>query len=360
MTQTDSPLDLLSRALDQTGALIAQIRPGQETLPTPCRSWDVRALVNHVVDEMHQFAKVTAGGERRHLGVDVIGEDWSGAYREAAQALLAAWRQSGALEQTQRLSIGEVDAGWAVGQHITELSVHAWDIAKATGQPTDLDPELGQLALDWPATTSSRSSAGRGGRIPDRSRGEGERRRAAVRPARRDRRARPELTAARGAGLCGRDPRRPAPRGRHTPAGPVPASTGTAAAPGSTVKYGNSGDVSRRVDTDYGAAKIYTRSGDRVVNLKGAAARCWTPRRPPPVNGSSASLMGRYRSVGSIAEPQARHFPRETLCESCSPSIRRTPICGRPCRSRGHCRAPDTRCVSPLTPGSPTRSGPRA
>ncbi|MDP9870278.1 MULTISPECIES: TIGR03086 family metal-binding protein [Streptosporangium] len=149
MTQTDSPLDLLSRALDQTGALIAQIRPGQETLPTPCRSWDVRALVNHVVDEMHQFAKVTAGGERRHLGVDVIGEDWSGAYREAAQALLAAWRQSGALEQTQRLSIGEVDAGWAVGQHITELSVHAWDIAKATGQPTDLDPELGQLALDW-------------------------------------------------------------------------------------------------------------------------------------------------------------------------------------------------------------------
>jgi len=27
--------------------------------------------------------------------------------------------------------------------------VHGWDVATATGQPTDLDPEVGQLGLDW-------------------------------------------------------------------------------------------------------------------------------------------------------------------------------------------------------------------
>ena len=27
--------------------------------------------------------------------------------------------------------------------------MHGWDLATATGQPTDLDPEVGQLALDW-------------------------------------------------------------------------------------------------------------------------------------------------------------------------------------------------------------------
>ena len=43
------PLALRSRALDQTGAIVARVRPEQAAMPTPCRSWDVRALVNHVV-----------------------------------------------------------------------------------------------------------------------------------------------------------------------------------------------------------------------------------------------------------------------------------------------------------------------
>jgi uncharacterized protein (TIGR03086 family) len=93
MIPSDDPLHLLSRALDQAGAIIAQARPEQATLPTPCRSWDMRALVNHVVDEVGQFAVVTGGGQRDHRGVDLIGDDWAGAYYAAANALLTSWRQ---------------------------------------------------------------------------------------------------------------------------------------------------------------------------------------------------------------------------------------------------------------------------
>ncbi|MGI8328466.1 TIGR03086 family metal-binding protein [Actinomadura scrupuli] len=149
MSRSETPIDLLARALDQAGTVIARVRPEQAALPTPCRSWDVRALVDHVVDEVHQFAVVTGGGKREHLGLDVLGDDWAGAYRAEADALLTAWRQPGALDRTQRLPFGEVPAAWTVGQQITELVIHAWDIAKATGQPTDLDPELGRLALQW-------------------------------------------------------------------------------------------------------------------------------------------------------------------------------------------------------------------
>jgi uncharacterized protein (TIGR03086 family) len=149
MSASGHRLSLLSRALDQTGAVIARIRPEQAALPTPCRSWDVRALVNHVVDEVGQFARVTGGGPRDHRGTDLVGDDWGGAYRAAAEALLTAWRQPGARDRPHRLSIGEFPASWAIDQHITELVIHAWDIAKATGQPTDLDPELGQVALAW-------------------------------------------------------------------------------------------------------------------------------------------------------------------------------------------------------------------
>jgi uncharacterized protein (TIGR03086 family) len=38
---------------------------------------------------------------------------------------------------------------WAIGQHVADLAVHGWDVARSTGQSTELDPAVGQAALDW-------------------------------------------------------------------------------------------------------------------------------------------------------------------------------------------------------------------
>jgi uncharacterized protein (TIGR03086 family) len=149
MTAAREPIDLLSGVLDQTAAIIARVRPEQASLPTPCRSWDVRALVNHVVHDVQQFTAMAGGGTFERRDDDVIGDDWGGAFQAAAASLLAAWQREGALDRTVQLPFGEVPASWQVGQQITDLAVHGWDVAKATGQPTDLDPEAGQLALDW-------------------------------------------------------------------------------------------------------------------------------------------------------------------------------------------------------------------
>ncbi|MFI6320073.1 TIGR03086 family metal-binding protein [Nonomuraea sp. NPDC050556] len=142
-------LTLLARALDQTGTLIAAITPSQADLPTPCASWDVRALVNHVVDEVHQFAVITGGGERNHLGVDVLGASWPDAFAREAAFLLAEWGRPGVLERTVTLPFGEVTAEWVLGQQIAELAGHAWDIARSTGQSVDLDGEVGEAAYAW-------------------------------------------------------------------------------------------------------------------------------------------------------------------------------------------------------------------
>ncbi|WP_067481065.1 TIGR03086 family metal-binding protein [Actinomadura hibisca] len=150
MSPSDDPIALLTRALDQTGAVIARVRREQAGEPTPCLSWDVRTLVGHVVDEVARFAAVTGGGEERHppsTGPD--GEDWIDAYIDAAESLLKSWQRPGAFDGTVRLASGEVPAAWTFGRQVTELVLHAWDIAKATGQPTDLDPELGRYALAW-------------------------------------------------------------------------------------------------------------------------------------------------------------------------------------------------------------------
>jgi uncharacterized protein (TIGR03086 family) len=143
------PVGQLTRAVDQAGAIISRVRPDQAALPTPCRSWDVRALVNHLVHDVQQFTAMASGGKYQKDDTDVIGEDWMGAYATAADALLKAWRREGALDRTVQLPFGEMPATWSVGQQIADLVVHGWDLAKATGQSTELDPELGQLALDW-------------------------------------------------------------------------------------------------------------------------------------------------------------------------------------------------------------------
>jgi uncharacterized protein (TIGR03086 family) len=152
---TTEPVDLLQRALDQTGAIVAGIRDDQEHLPTPCRSWDVAELVAHLVHDLSQFTARASGGT----------PDWSApraafdgeavdAYRAGAAGLVQAWRDAGDLGGTVDLpGMGEVARRFPVDQQIVELAVHGWDLAVATGQSTHLDPEVGETALAWAAAT---------------------------------------------------------------------------------------------------------------------------------------------------------------------------------------------------------------
>jgi uncharacterized protein (TIGR03086 family) len=150
MTPANDPVGQLSRAVDQTGAIISRIRPDQAALPTPCTSFDVQALVEHVVKDLRTFTVRASRGEwKPREDAGAAGDDWDATYREAAAALLGAWRREGALDGTIELPFGEFPATWFLGQHITDLVVHSWDLARATGQPMELDPDLGQTALDW-------------------------------------------------------------------------------------------------------------------------------------------------------------------------------------------------------------------
>jgi uncharacterized protein (TIGR03086 family) len=141
-------LDLLARALGQTGALVTGIQPDQADLPTPCTEFDVRALVNHIVYDLRIFRLLLSGAEREPAGRDLIGDDWPGAYRGAADELLSTWRTRG-IEGTFKSQLGELPARWAIGQHLADIAVHGWDIARATSQHADLDPEVCEAALDW-------------------------------------------------------------------------------------------------------------------------------------------------------------------------------------------------------------------
>jgi uncharacterized protein (TIGR03086 family) len=139
-------------ALDLTAAIVANVRPEQLDLPTPCAEFDVRTLLEHMIAGNDRFA-VVAGGEpidsRPVLG-SFDGDDPTAAYCASADAVSAAFHDPEVMERRMQLPIGEVTGDAAVTIHTVETIVHGWDLAKATGQPSEIEPAL--CAVAWEAT----------------------------------------------------------------------------------------------------------------------------------------------------------------------------------------------------------------
>ncbi len=165
MTTHDAPhtdlLAALDRAIAGTDRLIARIKADQWSAPTPCTEWDVRALVTHVTSSMLNFAALVRGEPRPDGTADHQTDDPVAAYRSAAAAMCAAFGAPGALDRIYPSPIGPVPGSVLVHLRITELLVHGWDLARATGQPADLPADVaeGELTL-WRAQFTDGLPAG--------------------------------------------------------------------------------------------------------------------------------------------------------------------------------------------------------
>jgi putative phosphoribosyl transferase len=139
-------------ALDATAAIVEKVSLDQLEDPTPCEGWDVRALLNHVVSGNWWAAELGAGktidevGDR--LDGDVIGDDPSGTYRASAAAAAAVFLRPGALDAPCAVSYGPVPGSVYAGHRLLDIVIHGWDLAKATGQDTTIDPALVQAVWD--------------------------------------------------------------------------------------------------------------------------------------------------------------------------------------------------------------------
>lgn len=138
----------LHRALQGTLAILTRVQPGDLDAPTPCASWDVRALVNHFIGTARWWA-VTIAGDGDVADADYTAGDFVAAYEESIRIAVAAFGADGALDRTVRLPFGEFPGTVLRDLATMEQFTHGWDLARATGQPADLDPVLaaGLLSL---------------------------------------------------------------------------------------------------------------------------------------------------------------------------------------------------------------------
>lgn len=185
------PRQMHRRAGEVAAGIISLIPDGGFSAATPCTDWDVHAVVNHMTNGNLRVAALVTGEAGPDGGDDVLGDVPLADFTQSFEQVCAAFDTDGVLDQVYRAPFGEVPGHVVVTLRAADLAIHAWDLAAATGQPRDLDPELvafaegalrarsiprgegGPFAPEQPAppgaSAADRMAAFAGRKVPDQS-----------------------------------------------------------------------------------------------------------------------------------------------------------------------------------------------
>jgi len=136
-------IDRYEEAATGFTARLDAVTDDQWTNPTPCTDWDVRQLVDHVITIQRQLPD--------GLGVPVAddGADPKGTWKAVRDSALTGLRQPGVLDRTiQGMQGREVPVEMALIPRLSDLHVHTWDLARATGGDERLSPEVAAILLE--------------------------------------------------------------------------------------------------------------------------------------------------------------------------------------------------------------------
>jgi uncharacterized protein (TIGR03086 family) len=136
-SSADESIEVLAVALDQTADVLAAIPSDKMSEATPCGDWAVSSLIAHVVAAPGNFMMMARGESPDWSKEPPLPSDWTAEFRAGADELLATWKQV------------DDPAAQGVDWQIAEFAVHTWDLARATGQSTDLDPRVAQRGLGF-------------------------------------------------------------------------------------------------------------------------------------------------------------------------------------------------------------------
>ncbi|MFC7585089.1 TIGR03086 family metal-binding protein [Nonomuraea antimicrobica] len=133
--------------------LVARVRPGDLSRPTPCIGWTLYGLLAHMATQHYGFAAASRGdGDPAHWKLRSLGDDPVAGYRASAEHVLTAFAADGVLDRMFPLpefgSGRSFPGAQAIGFHLIDYVVHSWDLAKTLGVDVGFPPELLEVALD--------------------------------------------------------------------------------------------------------------------------------------------------------------------------------------------------------------------
>ena len=117
---------------------VAAVSEDQWAAPTPCSDWTARDLVQHVVDTSGMFLGFI---DDQLPDLPAVDEDPLGAVRGATGAIQDALDDERATKEFEG-AFGTSTFAAAVDRFLAmDLTIHGWDLARATGQDEAIRPE---------------------------------------------------------------------------------------------------------------------------------------------------------------------------------------------------------------------------
>jgi uncharacterized protein (TIGR03086 family) len=146
---------LLERAMAYTLGSLLLVTPEAMASPTPCRRWDLRALLLHLNDSLRALHEAIAAG---HVALGPSDDSCSdpaaglglepvATLRDRACRMIGAWANA---TEPADVSIGgrALSPSIVAATGAVEIATHGWDVARACGQDRPIPPPLAEELLE--------------------------------------------------------------------------------------------------------------------------------------------------------------------------------------------------------------------
>jgi len=139
--------EMLEQSIAATRGVLVNVSRDQLGDDTPCAQWKVSDLVNHIVGGQYFFESGALGAPPAGGETDYSAGDFVAAFDDGAQRCVRAFSADGVMDKMLTLPWGQMPGSAFIGLAATDTFTHGWDLARATGQDTDLAPELAAQLL---------------------------------------------------------------------------------------------------------------------------------------------------------------------------------------------------------------------
>jgi uncharacterized protein (TIGR03086 family) len=137
---TSDPLDLYGRASEWTLSKVVGATDKLDAT-TPCDEWNVRKLMNHMLETQRYFVSAALGNDASPPSphpLEILGDDPVADFEHARSETLSTFGDDGVIEKT----------GPSLGIAFSDQLLHGWDLAQATGQDATMPDGLPEAAYE--------------------------------------------------------------------------------------------------------------------------------------------------------------------------------------------------------------------
>jgi uncharacterized protein (TIGR03086 family) len=134
-------LDLYGRASAWTSTKVVGASSKLD-VPSFCEEWDVRTLLNHMLQTQRYFVGAARGEDVAPPGgtpPDVLSDEPGADFDRARAETLQTFAEPGVVEKT----------GPALGIAFSDQLLHGWDVARSTGQEATMPADLPEAAYSF-------------------------------------------------------------------------------------------------------------------------------------------------------------------------------------------------------------------